>query len=265
MADTKGNNTAKKGATKKFEQKKVAEKSAPVADESKTENLKETTVKAGENNNKEESISPDKKAAFIEMFKDPEILALMRDQFGGDANAPVYGGIAGDETVTTIHMHKNADGISTTINYGQGKTRSYYQYGESQDMSLREFEQEFAPSPVGKRLLDKKILIVGDNCPKSTRDRLGLNYEDGEFLTPNQVEGLLDLQADELCEIFEQLCLTQKHMVVKIIAEEYYNGGNRATRDKIGKLNKASKQFTDGQPGMLAAILEEMNATDSDL
>ena len=132
--------------------------------------------------------------------------------------APSYSAtLTGDEKVTVICMEKCGPGICVAVKYGPRgeKIRKWRSYGEKVDMSVREFEQELAPSPVGKILLDKRIIVVGDNCPKEIRDRLKLNYEDGEFLSPDQVEDLLNLPIDTICDIFENLCLNQKEMIAK--------------------------------------------------
>lgn len=161
----------------------------------------------------------------------------------------------GDKMMTVIHLDFGANYVS----YGNGKQKVFNHFGDKWSISVREFEQEFAPSPVGALLLQQRLLTVGDDCPQETRDRLDLNYEKNELLNPNQIKTIYTMPEDELVELFKELCYEHKILVARYFADDFENGGFHCERTKIKKLNDASKAYVkDGERGMFAPLLEQI-------
>lgn len=167
---------------------------------------------------------------------------------------------AGDQMMTVVHLCLSR----TPVSYGNGKKKVFNTYGEKFSISVREFEQEFAPSPVGTALLEQRVLVVSDDCPAEVRDRMNLNYKDGELLTLNRLNALFGMSLDELCELFEALCVEHKSLVVQKFMDDFEAGGRNCDRQKLLKLNELSKKYVkDGSRGMFASLLEDVTNKES--
>lgn len=164
---------------------------------------------------------------------------------------------AGDQMMTVIHLYSQR----TPVTYGNGKKKVFNRFGERFSISVREFEQEFATSPVGEALLQQKILAIGEDCPKEIRERLDIDYSAKELITPERYRTLLSLEKDEVVELFESLCFEHKQLMAKIFADDFEsNEGRNCQRDKIKALNDVSKKYVSaGEKGMFAAILQAIS------
>lgn len=161
----------------------------------------------------------------------------------------------GDQMMTVIHLDLGANYVS----YGNGKQKVFKNFGDKWSISVREFEQEFAPSTVGTLLLQQRLLAVGDDCPQETRDRLDLNYGKKELLTLKQKSAIYTMPEDELVDLFNGLCYEHKVLVARCFADDFENGGFHCERSKIKRLNDASKAFVQkGERGMFAPLLEQI-------
>lgn len=160
---------------------------------------------------------------------------------------------AGDEMMTVIHLSSSR----TPVSYGNGKKKVFERFGDKFSISVREFEQEFAPSPVADALLKQKILAVGEDCPKDIRERLDIDYNDGELLTPARYKQLVSLNTPELIDVFTPLCREHKMLVARLFMDDFEsNGGRNCQREKIKALNDISKQCVgEGEKGFFATLL----------
>lgn len=273
--------TEQREAKKKAEEEKVASeetklvKDVKIEEEKKPMEEKSGTEAKATNDMKIEVAVPvqetpqasslDFNAIFDAMEKDPDLKGKFAAMFPQTNVQNIVMKRAEDEMMTVRHMIQCAKGISTPITYGSGKIKKFYNFGETFDISVKEFEQEFAPTPLVRALLQQRILIVGENCPEEVRKRLELNYQEGEFLTEDQLKNLLLIPTKELCEIFESLCMSQKEIVLGAIANDVENGARNITREKVEEINKVSKKFVDsGKKGMLAPVLERLNVEATD-
>lgn len=170
---------------------------------------------------------------------------------------------SGDKMMSIIHLSTGR----TPVSYGNGKKKVFKGYGDKFSISTREFEQEFAPSSVGEALLKQKILAVGEDCPQEIKDRLDINFDEKELLSPRAYRELLTLPTEDVCNLFKDLCMEHKYMVVRCFADDLEtNDGRNCHRDKITKLNDISKAYVNverGERGMFANILEEMSNRES--
>lgn len=168
---------------------------------------------------------------------------------------------AGDEMMTVIHLSSSR----TPVSYGNGKKKVFERFGDRFSLSVREFEQEFAPAPVADALLKQKILAVGEDCPKEIRERLDIDFDDNELLTPTRYKELMKLDKDAVCELFEQLCIEHKRLVARLFMDDFEgNQGLNCQRDKIMALNEISKRgLGEGERGLFAGLLEDISAKEA--
>lgn len=164
---------------------------------------------------------------------------------------------AGDQMMTIVHLYSQR----TPVSYGNGKKKVFNRFGEKFSISVREFEQEFASSPVGEALLKQKILAVGEDCPKEIRERLDIDYSANELITPDRYRTLLSLDTQDAIELFETLCFEHKQLMAKIFADDFEsNDGRNCQREKIKALNDVSKKYVNaGETGMFALLLEAIS------
>lgn len=121
-----------------------------------------------------------------------------------------------------------------------------------------------------RNFIKRRWLIVLSGLTEEERDALGCNYAEGEILSRTAFRKLLDM-GEQLPEIFPSLCESHKRMVVQFLAEAYDTGDERVTRDLVVKLNKITKDAVKdtmgeddpGRRGMLAPLIEKMNAQDA--
>lgn len=167
---------------------------------------------------------------------------------------------AGDEMMTVIHLSSSR----TPVAYGNGKKKVFERFGDKFSISVREFEQEFAPTPVVDALLKQKILAVGEDCPKEIRDRLDIDYNDGELLTPARYRELVRLELPQLIEVFKPLCKEHKLLVARIFMDDFESGGQNCQYEKIKALNDISKEgLGQGERGAFATLLDWITEKES--
>ena len=168
---------------------------------------------------------------------------------------------AGDEMMTVIHLSSSR----TPVSYGNGKKKVFERFGDKFSLSVREFEQEFAPSPVVDALLKQKILAVGDDCPNEIRERLDIDYSNGKLLTPKQYKELVTLDTAELKDVFEHLCKEHKVLVARLFMDDFeLNEGRNCQHEKIKALNDISKKdVAEGERGLFAGLLEDITAKEA--
>ena len=198
----------------------------------------------------------EEKPVIEESVIEPEIInAAENEPIETPQVQPVLYANAGDRIMTVIHLSFSR----TPVYYGNGKKKVFNKFGEKWSISVREFEQEFAPSSVPTALFEQKVITVGEDCPKDIRERMELGYQPNEILSERQARELFSMSDDELCELFDTLCLEHKRLIVKCFADDLENGGLHCDRNRLLKLNDISKNYVeDGQRGMFANILEEI-------
>lgn len=169
---------------------------------------------------------------------------------------------AGDQMITLYHLYPNR----TPVYYGNGRKKVFNKFGEKWSISVREFEQEFAPTPVAEMLLKQKTLVLGSDCPDEVRERLDIDYTDGKLITPEVYKILLGLNTDEVCQLFEDVCIEHKQLMVQIFCDDLEaTKGQHCQREKIKALNDISKKYVEaGKPGMFASLLKAISAIEEE-
>ena len=106
-------------------------------------------------------------------------------------------------------------------------------------------------------LLSVRRLIVLDGLTKEERERYGLDYDENETLSKNAFFKILDFKKDEICEIFNRMCIEHKKLIAKLFYSAYFEAqDNRINADTVKALNALSKE--DDPNGMFTLILEDM-------
>lgn len=111
-------------------------------------------------------------------------------------------------------------------------------------------------SLVVDKMLKKRQLIVLDGLTDVEKKRYGLEYKDGELLTTDLRENLLNLPIEKLTNIFEKLCEEHKKIVATVFIDEYEANNPLVTQEKVKALNKLSKAVID--KGLFTPILKDM-------
>lgn len=98
--------------------------------------------------------------------------------------------------------------------------------------------------------LDRRWLIVVSGLTDDEREALGVAYRDGEILDKKAFQKLLELDKEELLEIYPELCESHKEMIAKRFYEAYASG-KPVKRDIVVALNniapvEAFKAVIDG-------------------
>lgn len=111
-------------------------------------------------------------------------------------------------------------------------------------------------SLVVDKMLKKRQLIVLNGLTDVEKKRYGLEYKDGELLTTELRENLLNLPIESLTNIFESLCEEHKKIVATVFIDEYEANNPLVTQEKVKALNKLSKSVTE--KGLFTPILKDM-------
>ena len=114
-----------------------------------------------------------------------------------------------------------------------------------------------------RRFLEKRWLIVVDGLNDDEREALDVSYKDGEILDKKVFARMVDLDKDEICDVYSKLCPEHKAMVGKRYYEAWLNRNENVTRDKVIAL----RNITRDQGLEIKAfqqILQGMNASDEE-
>lgn len=110
--------------------------------------------------------------------------------------------------------------------------------------------------------LDRRWLIVVSGLDADEREAFGVNYKEGEVLTRQAFDKLLE-QGDKLLEIYQQLCEGHRRIVAKRVYEGWREHNRAVNRGLVKKLNSLCKKI-DPEETTFKTVLAEMNAKDED-
>lgn len=143
-----------------------------------------------------------------------------------------------DGTVRVVFMGAvNRDNILQFGKFGS----IYGQFGTI-DIPRSSFGGEFMRSWV-RRMLDERSLVVTDGMTDAERVRYGVYYKPGEVLTEQEYDGLLDMDADELCKRFSEVCNHFRNLIAARMEEGRLAGDKRVKRETVERLNSISKDI----------------------
>ena len=154
-----------------------------------------------------------------------------------------------DGMVTVAYIAEvSRENVLRLPEYGSMNPNSYL------EVPKKEFGGKFM-SPLVRKLLEKRHLLVTDGLTDEERERWGVKYREGEVLTQRAFDRMLDYSPEQLELMFPALCPEHQKFVCRRFLTAAEQGDARVTREKAKTLNDLSKaQFPDG---LLRPVLEK--------
>ena len=145
------------------------------------------------------------------------------------------------ETVTVLFIAEvSPENVLIIPGYGSMRPGSYL------EVPKKEFGGQFM-SPLVRKLIHKRHLIVLNGLTADERIRYDCDYKEGEVLTEKAFDHILDYEAAKLGSLFEKLCAEHQKFVCRRIITAFENGDNRINIEKVKTVNDISKAtFADG-------------------
>lgn len=159
---------------------------------------------------------------------------------------------AKEEMVTLLYMGAVAEDSTVSL----GKLGEILGRGGTRDIPKKEFLQNITPA-ISNRLKDRRLIVL-NGLTDDERDRYGVNYQDGELLSPTVYYKLLSMGEDEVVNIFKKACYRHKQLIATLYIDAYMQGDNRVNQPFMQKLNEISK--AEDKSGMFRPILKDMVA-----
>lgn len=169
-----------------------------------------------------------------------------------------------EDKVTVTCFYNLTGGGQIFVKYGNGKNCEFNTYGQQIKLSPDEFEQ-FATSPVAKELFRARILVAeGSGISDLARAAGKLDYKNGELVSKDFVHRVFDTDFEKVLSLIPKLCEAHIALIASAYNEAVKGGGNKVSRDKLFKLNDASKQATGKEIfGNIIKLYNEINGENS--
>lgn len=156
-----------------------------------------------------------------------------------------------EETVSLLYMGVVAPGSTVHLNDRLGDIQGR---AGTRDIPKSEFLQNLTP-PVLKRLKDRRLIVL-DGLTKDERERYGIEYTEGELLSPQVYHKIFTWDDDKIVEVFTKACKKHKEVITTLVIDAYIAHNKRVTQSLVERLNDASKEADPA--GMFTAILKDM-------
>lgn len=229
----------------------------------KKEPVKKAEAKEAETATIEIKAKPAQKAKVVDLKEEAvseiallkEQIELLKAELAASKNAQPQIVVASPDNGERVHLLWQAEVADDNIvefgdhgMYGRivGKTGSIYVPKNDLSRVLDSMNRLF---------LDKRWLIVVSGLTDEEREALGVAYKEGEILDKKAFQKLLDLEKDELLEIYPELCESHKEMIAKRFYEAY-TSGKPVKRDIVVALNNIAPVEA------FKAIINGMNEAD---
>ncbi len=122
------------------------------------------------------------------------------------------------------------------------------------DIPKQEFKGKFM-TPLVRKLIDKRHLLVLDGLTKDERARFNCDYKEGEVMTEKVFDHILEFENEKLISIFKALCDEHKRFVCRKIITAYENGSSFINIEKMRAINNLTKDITPN--GLLKPIIDD--------
>lgn len=125
------------------------------------------------------------------------------------------------------------------------------------EVPKKDFLQNIGDEVIDSLLAERKLVVIA-GLDDEERERYGVMYREGELIQSDAFyKKLLDLNTDDVCDVFAHLCETHKQILARVFITAFAeNNDGRVTLEKCKALNKISKK-TD-KDGLFTHILEDM-------
>lgn len=190
----------------------AVEEKAPAAEKAPAEKAKETEVHA---------------------YSDAEIKAIV--------DAAVAKAMAGkteedDGVVTLLFIGGIAKGTTVSLE-GLGKIPR-----DGNILTVRKKDFFTNLGAVADTLLRKRKLIVADGLTDDERARYGVLYKEGELLTADRYQKLLDFDAQRLGGIYAALCPEHRELVTRVFHSAFLDGDRRVNAAKLKAMIRVDRE-----------------------
>lgn len=111
-------------------------------------------------------------------------------------------------------------------------------------------------TPMIRRMIDRRWLIVLGGLDEAEQEALGVRYRAGEILDKAAFSNLLKL-GDKIVSVYRDLCPGNREIVEKLIYEQWCKS-RKAKRELMEALNQAAKECGNAE-NAFRKILQEMN------
>lgn len=157
-----------------------------------------------------------------------------------------------DDMVTVAYLAEVSPESELVLpGYGSLRPQGYI------EVPKKEFGNKFMTTLV-RKLIAKRHLIVMDGLTKDERRRWDCDYKEGEVLSEQAFDHMLDYPTPKLAEIFEKLCPEHQRFVARRMITAKEKGDNRISVEKTRRINELSKK--NDPDGMLKPVLEAFGA-----
>lgn len=156
--------------------------------------------------------------------------------------------ISNDDVVTVLFIDEvSPDNELNLPGYGTMRPGSYL------DVPKKEFGGKFQSNLV-RLLIKQRELLVVDGLTADERIRWNCDYKEGEVLTENAFDHLLDYTPERLRNVCDKLCGEHVQLVARRFIQAKERGDNRMCLEKAQIVNEISKKFD--KRGMLEPVIE---------
>lgn len=111
--------------------------------------------------------------------------------------------------------------------------------------------------------LEKRWLIVLDGLSDDERESLGVAYKEGEILDRKVFSMMVEMDKDDICDVYKKLCPSHKEMVGRRFYEAWQAHNENVTREKVIALRNITRE-KGLEIKAFQTILQEMNASEEE-
>ena len=156
---------------------------------------------------------------------------------------------AQDSTVTVLFIAEvSKESLLDIPGYGAMRPNSYL------EVPKKEFGGKFM-SPLVRLLIDNRHLLVVDGLNKDERIRWNCDYKEGEVLSEQVFDHMLDYDTARLCDIVKSLCEEHKRFVCRRIIQAKLQKDNRVSLEMVKAVNELTTGIADG--GLLKTVIDD--------
>lgn len=156
---------------------------------------------------------------------------------------------AQDSVVTVLFIAEvSKESLLDIPGYGAMRPNSYL------EIPKKEFGGKFM-SPLVRLLIDNRHLLVVDGLSKDERIRWNCDYKEGEVLSEQVFDHMLDYDTARLCAIVTSLCEEHKRFVCRRIIQAKLQKDNRVSLEMVKAVNELTTGISDG--GLLKTVIDD--------
>lgn len=138
-----------------------------------------------------------------------------------------------------------------------GKFGWFSEFGQPIEVTEKDFRSDLRDTYT-RHMLDTRQYIVGEGLSDEERKKYNVLYSDGEILTTEMFDKILDMGAAALGEMFSKLTPEHKKIVCSKFIDAALAGDERATREKVLVLDDEAKKA--GNEKMFSGLVKKVTS-----